>query len=88
MKNLLSEKIRKNFGKAVRKWRLSRNLTQEELSERIGVSREWISKIEYGKSNHNWLDLLIFMIVIKFETIEEVNLFLREATVDVFVHTR
>ncbi|MCD8238852.1 MAG: helix-turn-helix domain-containing protein [Clostridiales bacterium] len=87
MKNLLSEKIRKNFGKAIRKLRLSRNLTQEELSERIGVSREWISKLECGKSSPSWLDLLIFMIVIKFETIEEVNLFLEEATSGVFIHT-
>ncbi|MCD8238922.1 MAG: helix-turn-helix domain-containing protein [Clostridiales bacterium] len=87
MKNLLSKKIRKNFGKAIRNLRLSRNLTQEELSAEIGVSREWISKIECGKSSPNWLDLLIFMIVIKFETIEEVNLFLKEATSGVFVHT-
>ncbi|MCC8013688.1 MAG: helix-turn-helix domain-containing protein [Eubacterium sp.] len=38
---------------AIRRLILSRNLAQETLSEEIEVSREWISKIECGKSDPN-----------------------------------
>ncbi|MCD8238026.1 MAG: helix-turn-helix domain-containing protein [Clostridiales bacterium] len=87
MSCLLSEKLRKNLGKSIRKLRLSRNLTQEELSERIGVSREWISRIECGKSDPNWYDLINFMRIIGFKTMDEVYSFFKEATSDVSVHT-
>ncbi|MCD7905573.1 MAG: helix-turn-helix domain-containing protein [Clostridiales bacterium] len=88
MKNLLSKENRKNFGKAIRKLRKSRDFTQEEISEEIGVSREWISKIECGKSSPNCHDLLKLMKAIVFKDIEELYLFLEEATADVSVHTR
>ena len=37
-------------GEAIRKARLARHLTQEELGERIGVQRAQISKLEKGTS--------------------------------------
>ena len=38
------------IGEAIRKARLSKNLTQEELGARIGVQRAQISRIEKGKN--------------------------------------
>lgn len=36
------------FGLWVRKRRLRANLTQRELAERLGVSREWVAGVEGG----------------------------------------
>lgn len=40
--------IRKEFGKQLQKLRLSYNLSQEELSERLGKATSTIQKIESG----------------------------------------
>lgn len=37
------------FGQIVKERRLSKKLTQKELAEEVGVSHEWICKIEKGK---------------------------------------
>lgn len=37
-------------GEAIRKARLSQNLTQEQLGQKIGVQKSQISKFERGKS--------------------------------------
>lgn len=39
-----------HIGEAIKKARLSQNLTQEQLGERIGVQRAQISRLEKGKS--------------------------------------
>jgi transcriptional regulator with XRE-family HTH domain len=39
------------FGTRVREVRLSRGWNQRELSEHVGVDRNWISAIESGKKN-------------------------------------
>ena len=39
------------LGEAIRKVRLSQNLTQDELGKRIGVQRSQICRLESGKSN-------------------------------------
>ncbi len=38
------------IGEAIREARLSKNLTQEQLGEMIGVKRAQVSKIEKGKN--------------------------------------
>lgn len=38
------------LGEAIRQARLSKNLTQEQLGERIGVQKAQISRLERGKS--------------------------------------
>jgi ribosome-binding protein aMBF1 (putative translation factor) len=38
------------LGEAIRQARLSRNLTQEQLGEKIGVQKAQISRLERGKS--------------------------------------
>ena len=39
-----------HVGEAIKQARLARNLTQEELGQRIGVQRSQISRLEKGKS--------------------------------------
>ncbi len=40
-----------NFGDALRNWRRSRNLSQEELGQLTGLDRTYISGLERGKRN-------------------------------------
>lgn len=39
-----------HVGEAIKQARISRNLTQEQLGERIGVQKAQISRLERGKS--------------------------------------
>ncbi len=39
-----------HIGEAIRQARLSKNLTQEELGERMGVQKAQVSRLERGKS--------------------------------------
>ena len=39
-----------HIGEAIKQARLAKNLTQEELGERIGVKKAQISRLENGKS--------------------------------------
>lgn len=50
--------ILKSFGNRLRKLRLSRNLTQEELAAEAGFNRSYYTEIETGKRNISLLNLL------------------------------
>ncbi len=39
-----------HIGEAIRKARISKNLTQEQLGEKVGVQKSQISRLEKGKS--------------------------------------
>ena len=43
--------IEKRFGEAVRHWRNRRRLSQEQLAQRAGVHRTYVSDIERGMRN-------------------------------------
>lgn len=43
--------MRKLIGENVRRARLARGLTQEQLAERSGFSQQYISELEHGKRN-------------------------------------
>lgn len=53
-----SKEFISKFGEVVKKQRLSKNLTQKELAEKLGVSHEWICKIEKGKAKTISLNLI------------------------------
>jgi transcriptional regulator with XRE-family HTH domain len=43
--------IKQKFGFAVRKFRIEQKMTQEELAERTGLHRTYISEVERGERN-------------------------------------
>lgn len=43
--------IRKSFGAAVRKYRQSKELSQEALALQIGMDRTYVASVELGKRN-------------------------------------
>ena len=58
--NPMNTKILKNFGEAVRKKRKAAELSQEELAEKLGIHRTYMSFIERGIRNPSLL--MIFKI--------------------------
>lgn len=51
-KNKISKKDYK-FGRFLQKVRQSKDITQEELAEKIGTSQTWIAYIETGRNKPN-----------------------------------
>lgn len=49
-KELAEELHAYHLGEAIKEARLSKNLTQEQLGERIGVQKSQISRLEKGRS--------------------------------------
>ena len=43
--------VRARFGAALREWRVRRQLTQEQLAERSGLSYKFIGEVERGRGN-------------------------------------
>lgn len=50
MDSISKSDIDKNFGKILRDFRIKNNLTQEQLSEKLGISLKYISRIENGNN--------------------------------------
>lgn len=46
-----------NFGKNLRKIRISKKMTQEELAEKAGLTRSYYTEIETGKRNISLINL-------------------------------
>lgn len=53
-----SKEFISKFGEVVKKERLNKKFTQKELAEKVGVSHEWICKIEKGKARTISLNLI------------------------------
>ena len=63
------------FGQAVRKLRQAKKISQEELAERSGLHRTYISDIELGKRN------------VSLENIERIAVALERSLPDLFKET-
>lgn len=50
MNSISKSDIDKIFGKILREFRIKADLTQEELSEKLGISLKYISRIENGNN--------------------------------------
>lgn len=47
----MQEEIRVAYGKAIRSIRQNKKISQEELAERCGLHRTYVSDVELGKRN-------------------------------------
>ena len=55
------KEIKSNFGKILRDFRIKNNLTQEQLSEKLGISLKYISRIENGNNGIKTQTLINYM---------------------------
>ena len=60
------------FGQAVRRIRLEQGISQEELAERCGLHRTYVSDVELGKRN------------VSIENIERIAISLQKSLVELF----
>lgn len=60
---------RKVLGDTLRQARRAQGLTQEQVAEYLGCSRRWITAIELGKSNPNWLDVIRLLALLGIEPV-------------------
>lgn len=61
MSSVSKSDIDKNFGKILRDFRVKNKLTQEQLSERLGISLKYISRIENGNNGIKTQTLINYM---------------------------
>jgi transcriptional regulator with XRE-family HTH domain len=61
MSSISKSDIDKNFGKILRDFRVKNNLTQEQLSEKLGISLKYISRIENGNNGVKTQTLIKYM---------------------------
>lgn len=61
MSSISKSDIDKNFGKILRDFRIKNNLTQEQLSEKLGISLKYISRIENGNNGVKTQTLINYM---------------------------
>lgn len=64
------------FGQAVRNIRRSQGISQEELAERCGLHRTYISDVELGKRN------------VSLENIERIAISLNRSLVELFLEVK
>lgn len=61
MSSVSKSDIDKIFGKILRNFRIKNNLTQEQLSEKLGISLKYISRIENGNNGVKTQTLIKYM---------------------------
>ena len=61
MSTLSKSNIDKSFGKLLRDYRIKAGLTQEKLSEQLGISLKYISRIENGNGGIKTQTLIRYM---------------------------
>lgn len=61
MNSVSKSDIDKNFGKILRDFRIKNKLTQEQLSEKLGISLKYISRIENGNNGVKTQTLINYM---------------------------
>lgn len=61
MNSILKSDVDKVFGKILKDFRVKNKLTQEQLSEKLGISLKYISRIENGNSGIKTQTLIKYM---------------------------
>ena len=65
MSTISKSEIDKIFGKVLKKFRVKRGLTQEDLSERLGISLKYISRIENGYNGVKTQTLIKYLNILR-----------------------
>lgn len=63
-------KIAQNFGKNLKKYRIMRNFTQEQLAEMANVSVTFMSMLESGRYNTTLYRVELFAKILKIDYIK------------------
>lgn len=50
---MIHKKMDKNFGRELQKYRLSKNMTQKDIAQKLNIPFKDINDIENGKMKHN-----------------------------------
>ena len=66
MKPISKSDIDEKFGKVLREFRIKKGLTQEQLSEKLGISLKYISRIENGNNGIKTQTLLKYINILGF----------------------
>lgn len=61
MNSVSKSDVDKVFGKILRNYRIQNDLTQEQLSEKLGISLKYISRIENGNNGVKTQTLIKYM---------------------------
>lgn len=61
MNSVSKSDVDKVFGKILRNYRIKNDLTQEQLSEKLGISLKYISRIENGNNGVKTQTLIKYM---------------------------
>lgn len=61
MNSVSKSNVDKVFGKILRNYRIQNDLTQEQLSEKLGISLKYISRIENGNNGVKTQTLIKYM---------------------------
>ena len=61
MSSITKSDIDKVFGKVLKEFRVKNHMTQEQLSEKLGISLKYISRIENGNSGIKTRTLINYM---------------------------
>ena len=67
MNSVTKSDIDKDFGQTIKKFRVNAGLTQEQLSEKLGISLKYISRLENGYSGIKTQTLLKCMNILGIE---------------------
>lgn len=66
MKQVSKSDIDEKFGKILREFRVRKGLTQEQLSEKLGISLKYISRIENGNNGIKTQTLIKYINILGF----------------------
>ena len=66
MKKISKSEIDEKFGKVLREFRIKKGLTQEQLSEKLGISLKYISRIENGNNGIKTQTLIKYINILGF----------------------
>lgn len=66
-KNYTTDEIKKTFGKNIKKYRIIKNITQQELAEKLKISTVFVSRLENGKYGVQFKNIVAIANILEIE---------------------